>query len=226
MTNQKPHLTLGYWSAIFATVFSIAYILFQIAEWMGMLGSQGGPESSSSPLGIALLLTPSLLLGVSFVVLMASIHYYAPQERKIWSHTGLAFATIYATLITIVYFVQLTLVLPRLIRGEVDDIQLLLFVPFDSFLYAVDILGYSFMSLATLFAAWVFTGSGIERVIRRFMIANGFILPFLIFQMYYHPLIWVASLWAITFPGSTISLWIFFKRKILTFKKVGVVVNP
>lgn len=226
MTKHNPHLTLGYWSAIFATVFSIAYIVFQIAEWMGMLGSQGGPESSSSPLGIALLLTPSLLLGVSFVVLMASIHYYAPQERKIWSHTGLAFATIYATLITIVYFVQLTLVLPRLIRGEVDDIQLLLFVPFDSFLYAVDILGYSFMSLATLFAAQVFTGSGIERVTRRFMIANGFILPFLVFQMYYHPLIWVASLWAITFPGSTISLWIFFKRKILTFKKVGAVVNP
>lgn len=31
------------------------------------------------------------------------------------------------------------------------------------------------------------------------MIANGFILPFIALQMYWHSLIWVASLWAITF---------------------------
>jgi len=57
----------------------------------------------------------------------------------------------------------------------VDSISLqpFLFVPFDSFLYSVDILGYSFMSLATLFAAFAFTGKGIERTVRWFMIANG-----------------------------------------------------
>ena len=35
-------------------------------EWLGWAGSRGGPESVSTPLGIAILLTPSLLLGSSF----------------------------------------------------------------------------------------------------------------------------------------------------------------
>jgi len=135
---------------------------------------------------------------------MVSVHYNTSEERKIWSHIGLVFATIYAVLISIInYYVQLTFVVPRLLQGDVDSISLqpFLFVPFDSFLYSVDILGYSFMSLATLFAAFAFTGKGIERTVRWFMIANGLLLPFLALQIYYHPLIWIAALWAITFPG-------------------------
>jgi hypothetical protein len=87
-----------------------------------------------------------------------------------------------------------------------------IFVPFDSFLYAVDILGYSFMSVATLFAAMVFTGRGLERVVHWFLVANGLLLPFLALQMYFHSLIYVAALWAITFLGSTWSLALFFRR--------------
>lgn len=43
---------LGFWSAVLASVFSVIYIVGQIGEWMGMLGSAGGPESASTPLGI------------------------------------------------------------------------------------------------------------------------------------------------------------------------------
>lgn len=109
------------------------------------------------------MLTPSLLLGSSFLVLVVSVHQLASQERKIWSHAAVAFATAYTVLISIVYFVQLTLVAPRLARGQSKGIEMFLFVPFDSFLYAVDILGYSFMSVATLFAAMVFTGARARR---------------------------------------------------------------
>ncbi len=207
---------LGFWSAVLATVFSITYIVAQLAEWSGLLGSQGGPESASSPLGLAVLLTPSLLLGSSFLALVVSIHHLASPDRKVWSHAAVTFATIYAVLVSIVYFVQLTLVAPRLARGETEGIELLIFVPFNSFLYAVDILGYSFMSIATLFAAMVFTGSGLERVVRVFLIANGLLLPFIALQMYVHPLIYVAALWAVTFPGSTWSLAILFKRAAIT----------
>jgi hypothetical protein len=151
-------------------------------------------------------------LGSSFLVLVVSIHQLAPHDRRIWGHAAVAFATAYTVLISIVYFVQLTLVAPRVARGHTEGIELLLFVPFDSFLYAVDILGYSFMSVATLFAARVFTGQGLERVVRLFLTANGLLLPFLVLQMYFHPLIWIASLWAVTFPGSTWSLALLFRR--------------
>lgn len=208
--------TVGFWSAVLATTFSIMYIAGQLAEWLGLLGSQGGPGSVSTPLGLAVLLTPSLFLGSSFLVLVVSINQLASQDKKVWSQAAVAFATAYAVLISMVYFVQLTLVAPRLAHGRSDGIEVWLFVPFDSFLYAVDILGYSFMSVATLFAAMVFPGRGLNRVVRVFLTANGLLLPFLALQMYCHPLIWVAALWAVTFPGSTWSLAILFRRAATT----------
>lgn len=206
---------LGFWSAVLATLFSVVYIVAQVAEWLGLLGSAGGPASVSTPLGLIVLLTPSLLLGVAFAVLMVSVHYYAPEDRQIWSHVALVFATVYTVLISINYYVQLTFVVPHLLRGDAAGVRVqpFLFVPFDSFLYSVDLLGYSFMSLATLFAAFVFTGDGVERTVRWFLLANGLLLPFLALQIYYHPLIWPASLWAITFPGATISLARLFGRR-------------
>ena len=54
-----------------------------------------------------------------------------------------------------------------------------------------------------------------SNVVIRGVTANGLLLPFLVFQMYVHPLIWIASLWAVTLPGSTISLALLFRRKLL-----------
>jgi hypothetical protein len=210
--RDKSVRRLGVWSAVLCTVFSLAYVLAQLGEWAGLLGSAGGPHSRSTSLGLIVLLTPSLLLGVSFVVLTVSIHYYAETSARIWSHLAVAFASMYATLISIVYYVQLAFVLPRLARGDAEAIQLLIFEPFDSFLYAVDVFGYSLMSLSTLFAAAVFRAQGIERWIRRALIANGCLIPFLSLQMYYPPLIWGGSLWAITFPTATWLLAIHFSR--------------
>jgi hypothetical protein len=112
-------------------------------------------------------------------VLVISIHQLSPPDRKIWSQAAVAFATIYTVLISINYYVQLTWVMPRLAAGRIQGIEQFIFTPFDSFLYSVDILGYSFMSVATLFAAMVFTGKGLERVVRVFLIANGLLLPFI-----------------------------------------------
>ena len=205
-TMPMPARRLGFWSAVAATVFSLAYIIGQLAEWLGWLGSAGGPESSSTPLGIVVLLTPSLLLGSAFLLLLVALHHITPADRKVWSHAAIAFGTIYAALISINYYVQLAWVMPRLAAGRVQGMESFLFVPFDSFLYAVDILGYGFMSVATLCAAQALPGPGIARTARRFLIANGLILPFLLFQMYLHWLIWIAALWLVTFPGATWTL--------------------
>lgn len=210
--RDKSVRAVGVWSAVLCTVFSLAYVLAQLGEWAGLLGSAGGPHSRSTTLGLVVLLTPSLLLGVSFVALTVSIHYYAERSDRIWSHLGVAFASMYATLISIVYYVQLAFVIPRLARGDAEGIQLLIFEPFDSFLYAVDVFGYSLMSLSTLFAAAVFRADGLERWIRRALIANGCLIPFLALQMYYPPLIWGGSLWAITFPTATWLLALHFGR--------------
>lgn len=216
MEGDETVYKIGIWSAVLASIFSIAYDVGQLAEWLGLMGSGGGAEHNSTWYGLVVLLVPSLLLGVSFVVLMGCVHRQAPSDRKIWSQTGLAFAVMYGTLICMNYFVQLTLAAPALYRGSVSDsVRPFLFNVFNSFTYSVDLLGYSFMSLATLFAAFVFVGPGLERTTRWFLIANGLILPFIALQTFYHPLIWVASLWAITLPGATICLALLFRRRLI-----------
>jgi hypothetical protein len=213
VSNISPSTkAVGFWSAVLATVFSITYVVGQIAEWIGLMGSGGGAENASTPLGLVVLLTPSLFLGSSFLILVVSIHELSSPDRKVWSHAAVVFATAYAVLISINYFVQLTWVVPRLRRGQVQGIEPFLFTPFDSFLYSVDILGYSFMSVATLFAARVFTGGGLERTARLFLTANALLLPFIALQMYVHWLIWIAVLWAVTFPGSTWTIALLFHR--------------
>jgi len=215
MEAEKSVYKLGYWSALLASVSSLAYDIGQFAEWFGLMGSGGGPENDSTWDGLVVLLVPSLLLGISFVIMMGSVHLHAPAHKKIWSQTGLVFATMYSTLICMNYFVQLTLVAPALYRGDVSDhIRPFLFNVFNSFTYSVDLLGYSFMSLSTLFAAFAFAGSGLQKTVRWFLIANGLIMPFVALQTFYHPLIWGASLWAATLPGATISLAVLFRRKL------------
>jgi hypothetical protein len=222
VTDISPSTkTVGFWSAVLATAFSIMYDVGQIAEWTGLMGSGGGAENASTPLGLFVLLTPSLFLGSSFLVLVVSIHRLSSRDRLVWSHAAVAFATAYAVLISINYFVQLTWVAPRLAAGRTLGIEPFLFTPFDSFLYSVDILGYSFMSVATLFAARVFTGRGLERVVRVFLTANGLLLPFIALQMYVHWFIWIAALWAVTFPGSTWCLAILFRRMETTVNGPG-----
>lgn len=204
--------TVGFWAAVLATFFSLFYVIAQIGEWLGWLGSAGGPESSSTLLGLWVLLTPSLLLAPAFLVLLVAVHQIAPPEKKVWSHAALAFGTVYTVLVAMNYFVQLTLVATRMAEGRMAGIEPFLFVPFDSFLYAVDILGYSFMSLATLFAAPVFARGGLEGWARMFLAANGVLVVFLVGQMYLHELIWPAAAWAVTFPGATWTLALIFRR--------------
>jgi hypothetical protein len=141
---------------------------------------------------------------------MVSLHHSVPAARRVFTHAGVAFATAYAVLTGMVYFAQLTLVGPRLARGDIAGLEMFVFVPYESFLYAVDILGYTFMSAATLIAALALTGGGAAAWSRRFMIANGLIIPFLVFQMYWHWLIWLAAVWAVTFPGAMIALATYF----------------
>jgi hypothetical protein len=114
---------------------------------------------------------PSLLSGIilvpAFVLLMACIHEYASAETRLYSRVGLLFAVGYSVLIGFNYYMQLTLAtLPAFA------------VMFDmkspkSIMWVIEILGYGFMSLSTLSAAWVFTSGGIVMIVKWLFVTNG-----------------------------------------------------
>jgi hypothetical protein len=119
---------------------------------------------------------PALLLTPLFVVLMACIHHSAEGDKKLFSIIGLSFAVIAAAMITIDYFIQLTVIQPSLLSGETDGLSLVSQYNPHGIFIALEALGYTMMSVAFLFAAAVFAGRDwVERTLRWLFIA-GFLL--------------------------------------------------
>ncbi|MCW2392466.1 hypothetical protein [Sphingobium sp. B11D3A] len=193
---------LAYAAALACASLALAYVGGQLLEWLGLLGSAGGPNAASTARGLALLLTPSLLLGPAFVILTAALHRLAPPGRRAFSQSAFGFAIMYATLTGLVYFVQLTFVAPRLASGHTAGIEPFLFLPYRSFLFAVDLLGYALMSLATLLAAFALPVGRGGRAAHAALLANGLLMPALALQMFWPWLIWVGALWALSFPAA------------------------
>lgn len=208
-TGAKPAdgaaTLLGFWSAILSAAFGILYVVAEAAHMAGMLGPQNSPAS------LVARMTPSLLLPITFVILAAAVHANAPGGRRIWTQIALIFAGVYAVLVSIVYFVQLTVVAPLMAQGRLDEVALLKF-EHGSFLFAVDILGYAFMSLATLFAAPAFPDRGLERWIRLALTINGLLAPVIALQIYFAPLFYAAAVWLISFPAATVLLALWFRK--------------
>jgi len=149
---------IGLWSAMLLAVETIAFgisLLIPTADNAAYLAS--------------------FLIAPSFVVLMVAIHYSAPPDKKVWSHLGISFAIIYAVLGAFNYYVQLTVVRTNSLGVSQDLLQLFAFTP-GSIMFAQDMLGYSFLCLATLIAAPVFTGDRLATWIKWSFVIHGLVL--------------------------------------------------
>ena len=127
-------------------------------------------------------LYPGILLALIFVVLMVCIHYYASNEKKIFSQIGLLFALVYATVVLIDYFIQFTVVIPSILSGETAGLSLLTQYNPHGIFIALEGLGYFMMSVAFLFAAAVFAGGKLELAIR-WLFVTSFILAIVSFTV-------------------------------------------
>jgi hypothetical protein len=203
-TGARPRLPFarpGFWSAVLTAVFTILFLGGYIVVAMSLL---------PAPWDIVLAIGASLLLAPSFVVLMVSVHYAAPAEKKIWSHIGIAFAILYAALVSIVYVTWLFVVEPHVLRGQANQVALLIFVP-GSFLQMVDGLGYTFMGVALFFVTPVFAGKRLDTWIRWLCLLSGpgAVVVFLSYVFYIPPM--GLPEWVIT-PALAILLAVYFRR--------------
>ena len=117
---------------------------------------------------------PAFLMMPAFVVLIACIHYYASTDKKIFSLIALCFATIATSTLATNYFIQLAVVQPSLLKGEVERLSLLSqYNPHGVFIALEDI-GYLMVGIALLFAATVFDRpQRLERAIRFLFVTSG-----------------------------------------------------
>ena len=137
---------IGFWSATLSVIFGFGYSVPQILSEIKVI---------PHPQDLFWLFLPSLFLAPSFLIAMICLHYSADLNLKVWTAIGVAFAVLYCADVSIVYFTQLTVVVPAQLKGQINEKQVLLFDR-RTFLMAVDCLGYFFMSLSTFFAAFAF----------------------------------------------------------------------
>jgi hypothetical protein len=193
----------GFFAALGALVASVGYGVPQLLQVAGVL---------TFPSDLILIFAPSLALAPLFVLTMVAVHVAAPAEKRVWSLAALALAIMYAVLVSMVYVVQLGVVIPLRLEGQAERVALFECCAQFQPMTAIDLLGYTLMSLSTGFAAAVFGGSGVGRAARLWLLANALLAPFLILQVAWPSLIYVGALWLVTFPLSMLFVTLVFRR--------------
>ena len=190
---------VGFISAILSVIFAVGYSIPQILS---------AAQIIPHPQDLFWMFLPSLFLAPSFLIAMICLHYAATASLKVWTNIGVAFAVIYCVDVTLVYFTELTVVLPSQLKGQIDKENVLLFDK-SSFLMAVDCLGYFFMSFSTFFSAFAFRKN---TWLYRGLLWNGVLMPVLILAFFYPTFYYIGALWMITFPFAMINAARFFRN--------------
>ena len=68
---------------------------------------------------------PAILLSIIFIAFIVCIHYYASDNKKIFSLLSLSFALVSAIVLMTDYFIQVSVIQPSLVNGETEGIAVL-----------------------------------------------------------------------------------------------------
>jgi hypothetical protein len=162
---------VGFWSAVVTAVFYVAWL-----AGMGLSYFLAKPWSDYAPMA------PSVFIPLGWVPLMISIRRWAPEPRRIYGDIAVAFAVMYSALLTMNYFVALTVTIPKEAAGV--DVGLLAIQP-QGFFLALEAVGYTLMTLSALFAGLVFRGAGLQRLIRWLLLITGAFALIIPLQMFW-----------------------------------------
>ncbi|MBI2847814.1 MAG: hypothetical protein HYX83_01420, partial [Chloroflexi bacterium] len=145
----------------------------------------------------------------------AALHSWAPPSKRVFTTMGLMFTSVYAAIIASNYFLQLQTVRLNLIGGNLEGLSLLALPNLRSAFFALDVIGYGFLSFAAIVVCPIFTGNRLHSWIRWLLIVVGVIGVFgMVIAPLDLPLVVLAGsgLWAIVFPAVMVLIAIMFKK--------------
>ena len=160
---------------------------------------------------------PSLIFGVLlvpiFITLMACLHYNGKKDMKLFSMLGVIFSCMYGVLISFNYYLQLTLM-----ESSPSGLELFDMSNPKSMFYVIELLGYFFMGLSTLFAALVFGTTLLENIIKSLFILNGVLgiggLIGYAASLSLNILMIGLMIWNIIMPVSAVLMLFYFKKQV------------
>jgi hypothetical protein len=177
---------LGFWAAILTAVAAAAALGIAITTapprsgpncWFDACITYPFTDAAAFVPTDYFWMVPAFLMGPLFVVLVVCIRYYASPARQGFGQIALAFAVIAAAALTINYYIQLSVVQPSLLKGELDGLSLFSQYNPHGIFIALEDLGYLMMGAAFLFTAVLFSRrERLERVVRLILIGGGILV--------------------------------------------------
>jgi hypothetical protein len=183
VSTSKTENSVGFYAAISTTVITL--VTFVLAMFAVPIAGANCPANcidypyldtvSQFPRDYLWMFSAIILL-LAYVVLMVSIHFYAPRHSKIFSQIGLSFAMMATAVLLIDYFVQFSVVPISLMSGETDGITLLTQYNAHGIFIALEELGYLLMSVSFVFVAFVFAKKGRLETAVSWLFALSFVI--------------------------------------------------
>lgn len=118
---------------------------------------------------------------ITFLVVMVSLHYFAPDDKKIFSLTSLMLAALSAVVLLSCYFIQFSVIPASLVHGEFEGIPLLIQYNSHGIFIALEELGYILMVFSFLFIAFIFNKNKYLEKSIKWIFDIAFILSLLAF---------------------------------------------
>jgi hypothetical protein len=161
--DARVAIRMVFWSSLAVGVIGLLYAA--VLGTAAALGSLTLPPPE--PIGSFAALD-TIASAVLLVVLVVGIDTITPPDRRPFSRLSVLFTVMFAVVVTINRFVQLTIVRQSVAAGDVGDLRR--FLPYDprSAMFALEILGWAFFfGLAALFLVPVLRGPGLRTWIAR-----------------------------------------------------------
>lgn len=152
--------------------YSFLSIIYVVTLIFGFLSLRTPDEPIGDPMFTILEVTIILIMSFG-IALLSVIHVWASDQTKVFSFIAVVFMSLVAVITCSVHFVVLTMSRQPVI-GEAVWMPLFFSFKWPSIAYAMDILAWDvFFPLAVLFAAPVFSGNRLAKLIRILLIVSG-----------------------------------------------------
>ena len=165
---------LGFWSSILSAIFSIIwFITYNLRDVLLAVPDWKNTQAYADSFHMVRLtyVYPSLLLALTYIIVLACMHRTASEEKKVWSLIALSIGIVYSVMASINYNIQAVAVRLSLAAGEVKGIEMFLPDNLNSIFNALAN-SYVYMALSMCFLGLVFSKARNERWIRCLLLAQ------------------------------------------------------
>jgi len=108
---------------------------------------------------------PSIIMACAYVIFTVAIHYYAQEEKKIFSHLSIAFGLMYAIISVANYLIQIITVIPSIENQYLNGLDIFVAGYPNSVFFAL-MASYFFMCVSALFVSFVFNNEKGQKSIK------------------------------------------------------------